>query len=98
MSISTTSRIEGEYLLIESVGVVNNLDDEKLILLQCYEEFAKTNSKRVLLDQTKVAFLSSITDMFDVVDTYSEDFPGLREIRVAAVVVTNPLGLGQLKC
>lgn len=87
MSLSTTSRVEDNYLLIESSGVVNNAGDEKLLTFQCYEEIAKTDIKRIVLDHRKVEFRASITDMFVVVSDYSTDFPTeLRSRRIASVV------------
>lgn len=74
MTTILTARIESNYLLIQGSGIIADLKDEKRWADACYKEILRQNSQRVLIDQRKIAFKTSIIDKIDVVPSYLEDF------------------------
>jgi len=87
MATTLAARIEPNYLLIEGVGVIANSEDEKRWADACYEELLRQGSQRVLIDQRKIEFKSSISDQCNVVSYYNEEFElQIRKFSIALLV------------
>ena len=82
-----TVRMEPEYLLIEGVGTIATLEDQKNWSDACYREVIKFNASRVLIDDRQLQFKTSFIDQCDVVRHYNDEFEAkARSVRVAIVV------------
>lgn len=82
-----TVRKEPGYLLIEGVGSIATLDDQKNWSDACYREIVDNNARRVLIDDRLLQFKVSLFDQYDVVMHYRDEYENeIMEVRVAIVV------------
>jgi len=80
-----TFELKDHYLLVTGHGVRNSLagmvDSANLIMKKAHE----TNSTKMLVDFRQLDIQVRITEAFNIVKTYEQSLPELRNIIVAAV-------------
>ena len=82
-----TVRMEPEHLLIQGVGTIETLGDQKTWSDACYREVIKYDARRVLIDDRQLHFKTGIFDQCEVVTHYNDKFETfIRRVRVAIVV------------
>jgi hypothetical protein len=85
--MTITSDNNSEYLLISSVG---SLQDESQLFKHArliYNEVKKHNNKRILLDALATEFPSDLFAYYDLVQFYIAELPPeIKELRLACVI------------
>ncbi|MEO8819740.1 MAG: hypothetical protein ABI267_10210 [Ginsengibacter sp.] len=87
MEISITSHEKKNYLLIETKANVETKEDLIRQSELLYDEIAKHDFKKILVDETETTLPNELTSYFDLVKNYVQDFPPeIRELKIATVI------------
>lgn len=87
MNLSLTSQSKEGYLLIESKGSIETMDDLLAQSEMIYEEISKFSFKKILVYQPETHFLPDLIPFFNLVQNYMDNFPPeIKELQIAVVV------------
>jgi hypothetical protein len=87
MEITITSQNRKDYLLIETKAIIETKEDLVSQSQLLYEEIAKHDFKKILVDQSETKLPNSLVPYFDLVKNYIEEFPPeIRQLKIASVV------------
>ena len=88
MSLTITSELKQDYLLIVSKGTLETVEDLLLQTEMVQTEVLKYNSIKVLIDNTETILPLDLTPYFDLVKKYSKSIrPELRNVQLAVLVL-----------
>ena len=89
MNITITSVNTDDYLIVTSVGSVENTNDLNSHAELVYKEISKYNNKKILADFTKTTFPLDFLPYYDLVKFYESHLPAaIRFLKIAAVIST----------
>lgn len=87
MEITITAHEKMDYLLIETKANVETKEDLIRQSKLLYDEIAKHEFKRILVDELETTLPNNLVPYFDLVKNYVEEFPPeIRELKIATVI------------
>jgi len=87
MNVTITSKVKDDYLLIKASGKVIDIEEWKLIGRRYYDEIAKHDTQKVIIDGLELQFPAHLLDMVHLVKFYKEELPSeIRRLKLAVVV------------
>lgn len=96
MNVQISSTEKSDYLLIISKGKLENEDDLFAHAHMIYEEIAKYDQKKILLEQTGTHFPKKLFSYLDLVKEYQSNFPPeISFLKIACVVLPEYMELGK---
>lgn len=87
MNIKVTSIIENDYVLLEATGTVHDVSEYKLLMVKFFEEIAKHDMSKVLVDMRAVQFPISLEQASESVSYIFESLPEvIKKWKITGVV------------
>lgn len=96
MNVTLESFPKKDYLLIESKGTVETMEELLEHSQMIWEEIRKYGFKKILIDEPGVTFLQDVVPYFNLVKSYVENFPKeINELKIATVMSEEHIEIGQ---
>jgi|GEM_PF-1973586 len=87
MNFTITSQKKEGYLLIESKGIVENVEELITHSRMIYDEIAKYSFDKILVCEPEIDLPRDLVSHFNLVKNYSKEFPAeIKKLKVAIVV------------
>ena len=87
MNITITSHNTDDYLLLRSVGDIENKDDLLKHANLVYQEISKHDKQKILIDGTETRLPPDLFSYYKQVEYFSRSFPSwIRLLKIAIVI------------
>ena len=95
MKITLSTYPKKDYLLIESKGTIDTMEELLAHSQMIWEEIRKYDFKKILIDEPGIQLPQEIVPYFNLVKSYIESFPPkIRELKIAVVVSEKYIEVG----